>query len=75
MTETIVIREEPIELTRLLKFAGLFESGGQAKVAVNSGEVTVNGAIETQARKKIFSGTTVTCAGRTLTVQIASGTA
>ena len=68
--EAITIRAEPIELSQLLKFAGLFDSGGEAKHAINSGKVTVNGAVETAARKKIFAGTTVACAGRTLVVKL-----
>lgn len=67
--EEITIRAEPIELSQLLKFAGVFDSGGEAKHAINRGEVTVNGVVETAARKKIFAGATVRCAGRTLMVR------
>jgi len=70
MSETVTVRAEPIELTQLLKFAGFFESGGQAKYAINSGKVTVNGAVETQARKKIFAGMTVACGDKTLLVAV-----
>lgn len=68
--EEITIRAEPIELSRLLKYAGLFDSGGEAKHAINNGQVSVNGAIETAARKKIFAGAKVDCAGRTLVVKL-----
>ena len=67
--ETIEIRADPIELTQLLKFAGIFDSGGEAKHAVNQGEVTVNGAVEKAARKKILHGDRIGCAGRTLVVK------
>ncbi len=67
--EKIEIRADPIELTQLLKFAGLFDSGGEAKHAINNGEVTVNGAVETAARKKILHGAVITCSGRTLVVK------
>ncbi len=73
--ETIVIRAEPIELSQLLKFAGLFGSGGEAKFAINSGEVTVNGVVELQARKKILGGQTVEIAGRTLLVKLGAPSA
>ena len=66
--EEIKIRAEPIELTQLLKFAGLFDSGGEAKHAINGGLVKVNGVVETAARKKISAGAKVECAGRTLVV-------
>jgi ribosome-associated protein len=67
--EKIEIRADPIELTQLLKFAGLFESGGEAKHAINNGAVTVNGAVETAARKKILHGDVISCAGQTLVVK------
>ena len=67
--EQIEIRADPIELTQLLKFAGLFDSGGEAKYAINHGEVTVNGAVEKAARKKIVHGDRIGCAGRTLVVK------
>lgn len=69
-SEEIKIRAEPIDLSQLLKFAGLFDSGGEAKHAINGGQVTVNGVVETAARKKIFAGMTVACAGRTLVVRL-----
>jgi ribosome-associated protein len=68
--EEITIRAEPIELSQLLKFAGVFESGGEAKHAINHGLVRVNGATEKAARKKIFAGTTVECGGRRLVVRL-----
>ncbi len=67
--EKIEIRADPIELTQLLKFAGLYDSGGEAKHAINDGQVTVNGAVEKAARKKIMDGDLIGCAGRTLVVK------
>lgn len=67
--EKIEIRAAPIELTQLLKFAGLFDSGGEAKHAITRGEVTVNGEVEKAARKKILDGAIIGCAGRTLVVK------
>ncbi|TAG33305.1 MAG: RNA-binding S4 domain-containing protein [Verrucomicrobia bacterium] len=68
-SEKIEIRAAPIELTQLLKFAGLFDSGGEAKHAITRGEVTVNGEVEKAARKKISDGAIIGCAGRTLIVK------
>lgn len=67
MTETqapdgftlIELTREPIELYKILKFESLVSSGGEAKLAIESGLVRVNGAVETQKRKKIHSGDTV----------------
>ena len=57
---TITIREEPIELCRLLKFAGLTETGGEAKIVISDGLVSVNGEVETRKRRKIVAGDRVT---------------
>ena len=52
----IEIIKVPVELFKILKFEGLASSGGEAKNAIESGLVMVNGAVETQKRKKIVSG-------------------
>lgn len=52
----IEIIKVPVELFKILKFEGLASSGGEAKNAIESGLVTVNGTVETQKRKKIVSG-------------------
>jgi len=58
VTESIVVtlKEEPVELYRILKFEGLVDSGGQAKFVIAAGEVKVNGATETRKRKKVVAG-------------------
>lgn len=58
-----------IRLDALLKFAGATDTGGQAKVLVQSGHVTVNGATCTQRGKKLVPGDEVECAGRTFVVE------
>ena len=50
------IKEEPVELCRILKFANMVSSGGEAKYVISEGLVNVNGEVETRKRKKIFSG-------------------
>jgi ribosome-associated protein len=55
----VEISREPVELFKILKFEGLVGSGGQAKEAVASGQVLVNGEVETAKRKKIVSGDTI----------------
>ncbi len=53
---TININKEPVELFKIIKFEGIADSGGEAKAMITNGEILVNGEIETQKRKKIFSG-------------------
>ena len=66
--KTISITTEFIKLDSLLKFAGLCDTGGEAKEAVQGGEVSVNGAVCTMRGKKIRPGDTVELAGIRLTV-------
>ena len=46
--ETIKIRDEFIKLGQALKAAGLVESGVEAKIVIQNGEVLVNGRPELQ---------------------------
>ena len=52
----IKIKTEYIKLQDLLKFAGAVETGGDAKIIIQEGRVTVNGAICTMRGKKLRSG-------------------
>lgn len=67
---TVTVRAEPIELCQLLKFAGLADSGGAAKAIIGEGQVTLNGVVETQKRKKIVSGDRVTLGDQTIVVEV-----
>jgi ribosome-associated protein len=48
--------KEYIELNKLLKVMNLVQTGGEAHIRIDSGEVAVNGAIEKQRRKKLRTG-------------------
>lgn len=50
--ETIPIRTEFIKLDSLLKFANILPTGGEAKLAIQQGAVSVNGEVCTQRGKK-----------------------
>ena len=52
----VILRTQPVELHKILKFEGLVSSGGVAKLAIESGDVMVNGEVETRKRKKIVAG-------------------
>jgi len=43
-------------LGRALKAAGLVGTGGEAKVLIQAGEVSVNGEVETQRGRKLEEG-------------------
>ena len=65
---TVVIRNDYIELNKLLKFENLVESGGQAKIVISEGLVTLNGQVVTQTRKKVFNGDVVEFNGELIRV-------
>lgn len=67
--QVIFIDTEFIKLQDLLKFAGLVETGGQAKILIQDGYVTVNGEICTMRGKKIRNGDIVTLDNDTLEVR------
>lgn len=52
----VAINREPVELYKILKFEGLVTTGGEAKLLIGDGQVSVNGEIETRRRRKIVSG-------------------
>ena len=64
----VVVHTLPIELAQFLKFAGLTESGGDAKRAIGEGLVQVNGVVESRRGKKLEIGDEVTFAGETVVV-------
>ena len=68
MTDRIVIHTEFIKLDALLKYAGLCETGGEAKSVVQEGLVCVNGETCTMRGRKIRPGDTVSLDGVTLEV-------
>lgn len=57
MTDRIVIHTEFIKLDALLKYAGLCETGGEAKSVVQEGLVCVNGRPAPCAAKKYARAT------------------
>ena len=65
----IAIRTEFIRLDALLKFAGWTETGGEAKLLIQNGEVRVNGEVCTQRGKKLRGGDAVELEGRRVTVR------
>jgi ribosome-associated protein len=60
---------EYIALNQLLKMMGLVETGGEANIRVDDGEVMVNDTIELQRRKKLRSGDKVEFQGQTIMIK------
>ncbi|MGN0859815.1 MAG: RNA-binding S4 domain-containing protein [Stenotrophomonas sp.] len=60
-----------IELKSLLKLTGLVNSGGEAKIVIDDGQVTVDGQVETRKAGKIRLGQVVEFAGTTILIEAA----
>ena len=67
--DKIRINTEFIKLDALLKFAGLVNSGGEAKTLIQEGDVLVNGEVCTMRGKKLRPGDTVTLGEETVSIQ------
>jgi ribosome-associated protein len=62
------LRGDYIALCDLLKLAGIADSGGQGKLMIANGEVSVDGKPESRKTAKIRAGQIVTCQGQTVRV-------
>ena len=58
-----------IELKSLLKLTDLVSSGGEAKVVIDDGQVTVDGQVETRKACKIRRGQVVEFAGTRILIE------
>ena len=63
--DTIQINTEFIKLDSLLKFAGMVETGGEAKELIQAGQVKLNGEVCTMRGKKCVPGDEIELDGRT----------
>jgi len=62
------LKDDYIELFKLLKTLDLVDSGGQAKMLIAEGYVLRNEEVETRKRAKIHSGETIKIADVTIEV-------
>jgi ribosome-associated protein len=60
--------EAYVALCNLLKLTGIASSGGQGKLMVANGEVTVDGQPESRKTAKIRAGQVVDCLGQRIVV-------
>jgi ribosome-associated protein len=62
------LRGEYIALCDLLKLTGIADSGGQGKLMIANGDVTVDGRLESRKTAKIQANQTVQCLGQAVRV-------
>lgn len=69
--EQIPITTEYIRLDSFLKLTGMVDTGGQAKVIIQDGQVKVNGEVCPMRGKKLYPGDKVSLGDREFqTVQV-----
>ena len=56
--KTLKIRDEFIKLGQALKLAGMVDSGIEAKVIIQDGQVKVDGVIDERRGRKMYNGMT-----------------
>lgn len=67
--DEVSIGGEVIRLGQFLKFAGLLDSGGDAKEVIIDGYVTVNGEVDRRRGCQLRDGDVVTFEGRAVRVR------
>lgn len=65
---TICITTDYIKLDSFLKMANLVGSGGEAKIIIGDGLVSVNGEIENRRGRKLYPGDRIELGGHKFTV-------
>jgi ribosome-associated protein len=71
--DRVIISTPFIKLDSFLKFCGYAESGAAAKLMVQDGQITVNGALCTQRGRKLRPGDTVDVGGKVYEVAGSEG--
>jgi ribosome-associated protein len=64
----VAIGGDMIRLGQFLKLADLIDTGGEGKVLIASGDVTVNGEVDTRRGRQLHPGDVVEVLGRSARV-------
>ncbi|MEO1147283.1 MAG: RNA-binding S4 domain-containing protein [Cyanobacteria bacterium J06638_22] len=67
------LSQSVIKLDQFLKWQALAQTGGEAKMLILSGEVQVNGEVETRRGRKLVTGDRVSLSDQTVIVQLDEG--
>ncbi|MCT1479300.1 RNA-binding S4 domain-containing protein [Microbacterium sp. p3-SID336] len=67
--DEVSIGGDVIRLGQFLKFAGLLDSGGDAKEVIIDGYVTVNGEVDRRRGRQLHDGDVVAFEGRAVRVR------
>ena len=64
----VAIDGDMIRLGQFLKLADLIDTGGEGKILIESGDVTVNGEVDTRRGRQLRPGDVVEVLGRSARV-------
>ncbi|AGZ43347.1 hypothetical protein AFR_25415 [Actinoplanes friuliensis DSM 7358] len=64
----MAIDSDMIRLGQFLKLADLIDTGGEAKVLISVGDVSVNGEVDTRRGRQLHPGDVVTVRGQSARV-------
>ena len=67
--KNIVIRDEFIKLGQALKLAGAVETGVEAKINIENGNVSVNGEVDLRRGRKCYKGDIISFKGEQYTIK------
>jgi ribosome-associated protein len=68
-TTDVTISGDMIRLAQFLKVAGVIDSGGEAKLLIADGDVTVNGEVEFRRGRQLRAGDVVGIDGQLLRIR------
>lgn len=66
--KSVKIKDDYIKLGQAMKLGGMVSSGVEAKIAIQGGEVILNGRMELQRGKKLHDGDIVSYHGETIQI-------
>ena len=61
--------QDHVRLDHFLKLCGAVDTGGQAKMIIQAGDVLLNGVVETRRRKKLIAGDVIVVAGEEYVIE------
>ncbi len=70
MNDSTLKSKSYIKLDQFLKWQGIAQTGGEAKIIIQQGGVEVNGEEEKRRGRKLVTGDRVTIAGTTYRVEL-----
>ena len=65
----VAIKTEYINLSQFMKFAGIVNTGGEAKILLSEADITVNGEAENRPGRKLYPNDVVIIDGRKYVIE------